>query len=376
MRLVSKILPVIALAMACALPSYAQIGQGSMHGRVLDRDGKPLQDAQIVAEAIGTRFQGDTQGNVMARADGKTNKNGNYTMSGLYQGRYRVTVVIDGKGVMVHGVDPGDDIFVNDNSDVGVNFDLRKAPAAAPATPAAGPARAAGASGAAGDDSKAAASAAARKNAAETKAAFEAGKKAMEEKNYEEAVKQFQLASEKDPKQHVIFGNLGLAFSNLKKYDESVAAYKKAIELKPDEAPYFSNMSLVFADTGKLDEASEAASKAAQLSPTLGGQGYYNIGAILTNKGKTKEAVEMFKKAIEIDPKNANSYYQLGIAYFGQTETIPQAIPALETYLKLQPTGPNAEAAKNLIEAAKAQAPAEYKSDRAIQAEKSKNKGK
>ena len=155
-----------------------------------------------------------------------------------------------------------------------------------------------------------------------------------------------------------------------KKYDDSAAAYRKAIELKADEPAYFSNMSLALANAGKVDEATEAAQKAAQLNPAMGGQGFYNLGAILTNRGKTKEAVEAFKKAIDIDPMNAKAYYQLGIAYFGQTDTIPLAVPALESFLKLQPTGPDADAAKQLIDAAKAQSPAAFKSDRALEAEK------
>jgi hypothetical protein len=53
----------------------------------------------------------------------------------------------------------------------------------------------------------------------------------------------------------------------------------------------------------------------------------------------------------------AAAYYQLGISYFGTPATIPEAIPVLEKFLTMQPTGPDADAAKQLIEAAKASAP-------------------
>jgi tetratricopeptide (TPR) repeat protein len=377
MRLVSKILPVVAIAMLCAIPSFAQIGQGSLHGKVLDRDGKPLQGAVIRVEAVATH-QTD---------DAKTNRNGDFSLSGLYNGKYKVTVIVDSRAVMVKGEAVGDDIYVSDGRDATVNFDLRNAPATPPPTPAATTATGPRGGGGGGNEKDRAAAEAERKAAGELKAAFDAGRAAMEAKNYDEAIKQFQLAAEKDPKQHVVFGNLGLALSNAKKYDDSAAAYKKAIELKPDEPAYVGNLSLALGNAGKTDEAIEAATKAAALDPKMGGQGFYNLGAILTNRGKTKEAVEAFKKAIEIDPMNANAYYQLGIAYFGSTDTIPEAVPALETYLKLQPNGPNAEAAKGLIEAAKAQAPAAFKSDRAVAQEKkdadakakaaaTKNKGK
>jgi tetratricopeptide (TPR) repeat protein len=87
---------------------------------------------------------------------------------------------------------------------------------------------------------------------------------------------------------------------------------------------------------------------------------------VLTNKGKTKEAADAFKKAIELKPDMAQAYYQLGISYFGQQDTIPQAIPVLQKFLELQPTGPDAEAAKQLISAAQASAPTGFKSDKAI----------
>jgi len=46
---------------------------------------------------------------------------------------------------------------------------------------------------------------------------------------------------------------------------------------------------------------------------------------------------------------------QLGIAYFGSPNTIPQAVSAFEKFLQLNPSGPDAETAKQLVEAAKAQ---------------------
>jgi len=91
---------------------------------------------------------------------------------------------------------------------------------------------------------------------------------------------------------------------------------------------------------------------------------------VLTNRGRTKEAADAFKKAIEFNPQMASAYYQLGISYFGSPDTIPQAIPALEKFLSMQPTGPDADAAKQLIEAAKQQAPTGFKSDKAVADEK------
>src|SRR5207237_9677035 len=94
------------------------------------------------------------------------------------------------------------------------------------------------------------------------------------------------------------------------------------------------------------------------------------VAAWMTNVGRSTPAWDAYKKAIEYYPQMAQAYYQLGISYFGQPNTIPEAIPVLEKFLSMQPTGPDAEAAKQLIEAAKASAPTGFKSEKAIAEEK------
>jgi len=213
----------------------------------------------------------------------------------------------------------------------------------------------------------------------ETKAAFANGLAALQAKQYDEASRLLKEASEKDPTQHVIFANLADAYSQAKKYDDSAAAYKKAIELKPDEAAYYNNLGIALGNGGKIDEATQALQKAAELNPAGAGQSYYNLGAVLTNRGRTKDAGDAFKKAIEFNPQMASAYYQLGISYFGQPDTIAQAVPVLEKFIQMAPTlpepqksqlAPDVEAAKQLIEAAKQAAPTGYKSEKAIADEK------
>ena len=334
MKLTAGGLP-LATALLFCTSLYAQIGGGSIYGKVLDREGKPLQGAIVRVEHLATHQVDNT----------KTGKNGGYSMTGLFQGQYKVTVLLNGAAVMVHGESAGDAILVADGREVDVNFDLRKAPA----TPSPAPAPAAR------DESKKGNDKAAKKTDTEMRTAFNAGLAAMKEKNYEEAVKQFNAAAEKDPAQPAIFANLGVALSNLKKYDDSVAAFRKAVELKSDDAALFANLSAALADAGKIEEAAKAVAELAKLNPSFAGLGYYNLGIVLINRGKSKEAVETFSKAIEIDPKNAKSYYQLGLAYFGSTDTMSQAVSNLEKYLQLEPTGPYADAAKKLLEAANAQ---------------------
>jgi len=360
MKLLFKFLPVFALTMLFAPSVYAQYG--SMHGKVTDRDGKPVAGAVVVLENLITE-----RGQLMVRErlEAKTNRNGEFSQSGIYQGQYRVTLLQNGKPIMQRGADVGDAIFVGNGLDVAVNFDLKNAPAAPPPAP-----DAAAAAGGGDREADRARAEAEKKAAEETRNAFNAGIAAMKANNYEEAIKNFTLAAEKDPKQHVIFAQLGMAYLNTKKYEDSAAAFQKAIEIKADEPAYHTNLSLALANAGKIEEANQSVEKLIALNPSAAGTAYYNLGAVLSNRGKFKDAADAFKKSTEADPNKADAYYQLGIAYFGQAETIPQAVPMLEKYLQLDPNGKWANEAKQLIEASKAQAPTGFKSERVLEQEK------
>jgi tetratricopeptide (TPR) repeat protein len=69
---------------------------------------------------------------------------------------------------------------------------------------------------------------------------------------------------------------------------------------------------------------------------------------VLWNAGKIPEAEAAFKKATELDPKNADAFYQLGVAQVSSGK-VPDAVKSLEAYLKLAPTGKNADTAKALL---------------------------
>lgn len=90
-------------------------GTGDLHGKVLDRDGKPLQGAIVRVRSNGT-------GQV---DEGKTNKNGAFSLVGLTQGKYTATLIVSGQAVMQRGVDTGDEIYVAVSQDLPVNFDMR-----------------------------------------------------------------------------------------------------------------------------------------------------------------------------------------------------------------------------------------------------------
>ena len=344
MKFTNKILPFLVMAILIAIPGFAQTG--NVHGKVTDTDGKPMTGVTISIDR-----QGITQ-----HFEVKTDNKGQFLHAGLPTGQYQISVMKDGKTRSM--TLPA---TVRFGGDTAVDFDLKQAAA----------------QGVSDEQRQKAADEKAKQEA--TKASFEQARAALVAKNYDEAIRLFKEASEKDPTQHVIFANLADAYSQAKKYDDAAAAYNKAIELKPDEAAYYNNLGIVQGNAGKIEDATKALQKAAELNPPGAGQSYYNLGAVLTNRGRTKEASDAFKKAIEYNPQMAQAYYQLGISYFGQPNTIPDAIPTLEKFQQLvaalpkeqqAPFANDVEAATQLIAAAKQAAPTAYKSEKAIAEEK------
>jgi Flp pilus assembly protein TadD len=338
MKVMSRLLPFILLAMILIVPVYGQTG--AVTGKVLDADGKPMAGVTVTID----------RKEISQHFEVKTSKDGGYIYNGIPAGTYKIAVMKDGQ--LVTGAD---NIHVGIGGQTPVDFDLRKVAAAAPAAGGA-------------DDAKAK-NDAARKNQAETKAAFDAGLAAMATKNpdgtphtpdFPTAIQKLQEASTLDPTQHVIFAQLGGALDGAKKYADSADAYKKAIELKPDEARYYNNLGIELGKAGKVDDAAAALQKSAELDPTSAGQAYFNLGAVLVNGGHTKEAAAAFQKAIDVKPDMNEAYYQLGISLMGDTTKVSDSMVALQKYVDLQKTGANVDVAKQLIDALKAQAPATY----------------
>ena len=180
---------------------------------------------------------------VRERLQTKTGRDGRYSMTGLYIGRVRVTVVENDRPVMMKGEAIGDEIYLATGVNSTANFDLSKAPAAPPPVEQDAPPP----TSAVSDKEREAL----RKKYEEEAAAagvmtkaFEEAKAAFTAKNYDEAVTKFKSAIEKIPNPaplgvaDVIWANLAKTYDALKNWPESAAAYEKAIEFKPTESNY------------------------------------------------------------------------------------------------------------------------------------------
>ncbi|HYW43941.1 MAG TPA: carboxypeptidase regulatory-like domain-containing protein [Bryobacteraceae bacterium] len=333
----------------------------------------------------------------------KTDKKGHYFYSGLPPGFYAVIVQVDGKDIAgVSGIrtQPGDPLLVNfdlrnppqeqesriklELKKVGAEWSYVKIMEVQAAAPAQAPVAATGAAQPlparenrelapeqrAAVEKQMAERAAAIKQREELNGAFNAGLAAMQARQYDSAVASLSKASEIDPEQEAVWENLGAAYVGLAggktgpefeaAMQKGLEAYAKAVALKPADADVRYSHALALAKARKGNEMQAEISKAAELDPANAYRVYYNLGVLLTNSGQNDAAAEAFKTSITAapdDPKNAESYYQYGVALVskaqigadGKVTPVSGTVEAFQKYLQLAPGGPNAQAATDML---------------------------
>jgi tetratricopeptide (TPR) repeat protein len=213
--------------------------------------------------------------------------------------------------------------------------------------------------------------------------------------NYETAIASLNQATQMAPNEGLVWFRLGSVYldsdktqtdpaEKAKRDTEAYNDLKKAIDLdkpksdasatgqapkKPEDAAnekarlasYYANFGSAAARVGKTDEAADAYKQAAQLDPARAGNFYFNLGVVLHNTAKDtdarKQAMAAFDKAIAADPNKADAYYLKGtdgIALATQDSSGKMVAPdgtaeAFQKYLELQPNGPHAEEAKQML---------------------------
>jgi tetratricopeptide (TPR) repeat protein len=295
----------------------------------------------------------------------KTNKKGEYSYIGLPIGNYKVTLQNPSGGdlwfVNIHVGTAGGSL---EDATV-VDFDLAKERAAARAEQErqiqANPELARQRAEAEKEE----------KQFTGLKELYAQGEALMGEKKYAEAAGFFEraLPLAKGDNIPVVLGRLAESYQKARQYDKAVDYYQKAIAANPTDSDLRNNLGNALAEMGKSAEALQEFQKAAELNPAKAARYYFNLGAVTYNLGKMDEAASAFRKAIEIDATYADAYFWLGQALMGKATMAPDgkvvAVPgtaeALQTYLKLQPNGPNAVTAQALLQTIQAQIQTQYK---------------
>jgi tetratricopeptide (TPR) repeat protein len=300
---------VLVLALVTlASPAFAQ--GGTLRGKVIDDQNKPVNGAKITMVETGTNRKFET----------KTDSKGEWRQIGLSPGNYTVTADKDGLSQMFEvrvGLDTKE-----------VNFAL-------------------------GQGSKMTAEQA-KKEAERVegiKTAFAEGATLTNAGKLDEAIAKFNEVLVEVPKCVECHVNLGAIHSRKQDWAKAEEHYKLALEMKPDSVESMNGLANVYNAQKKFKEAAAMSAEAAKLGGATGGnaESLYNQGVIAWNGNDFPKAQELFTAAIKADEKHAEAHFMLGQAHLNLGK-LPEAAKEFETYLKLAPSGPNAEKAKSNFE--------------------------
>jgi tetratricopeptide (TPR) repeat protein len=332
------------------IPHTASAQNGSIKGKVADAQGTPVEGAVVEIQSL------DKGGKPLQV---KTKKDGSYMQVGLSPGQYKVTAskedLSDSRNVRI-SLDMTIQDFKLTKGGGMTGGDAAKAKAKAEA------ANKAFSEGVALSNEGRDLATQATTLSSQDKSDDAAAKSKEATAKYDEAVAKFQEVIAQIPNCAECYANIGTVQSNAKKYDEAEAAYKKAIELKPDMADAYNGLANLYNAQKKFDQAADASKKAMELSGGAGtaagaaaggasAAAVFNQGVILWNAGKIPEAKAQFEQAIKLDPNNADAHYWLGMSLVnaGTPDSMKEAKPHFETYLKLAPTGQYVDTAKAIV---------------------------
>jgi tetratricopeptide (TPR) repeat protein len=348
----------LVLVLGLSAPAvYAQV-MGSVKGVCKDVDGKPIAQAEVEWLGVETGRKYTL----------KTNNKGEYFSLGISPGKYNVKLSKDGKelfhfsGVPV-GVDEKD-----------LDFDLKKEQQSA-----------AQGQGLSAEQLKAmqeqqAKAAKEKSTVQQLNEKLGAAKAASDAGDYDTAIKTLEEANQIDATRDLIWFKLADAYrmsapkqsdpaEKQKRFEMAAADYQKAIDLRSSSesaakdptnnvtlAAYYNNLAETDAKSNKIDDAVANYAKAAQIDPTKAGQYLFNTGAVLTNAGRVDDAIAAFDKVIAADPTKADAYYWKGVNMIGKATlkgnkmVAPEGTAeAFQKYLELQPDGPMAQPAKDML---------------------------
>lgn len=312
------------VALALATPALAQLGsQGAFKGRVVDQSGKPVPDADLSFDIVGE---------YTLNKQGKTDAKGEFVYSGFAAvGRWTITATkgdlsgrATGLEVAVRSVTTAPDIVLRRGTLTSVDPKVAEAE---------------------------------KRRMAEVAGILQAAQTSYAAGNYDEAIARLTDAASKVERCGQCYLRLGDAYLMKRDRDNAEKAYLRAAEFSPQSPEPLEALAGIYNEQQKFAQAGQMTEKAAALrgaaGAAAGGAGdataEFNAGVIMWNQSKISEAIVHFERAVKLNPNLAEAQYRLGMALVseGKAERFPDALRALETYLKIAPNGPNAQTAKD-----------------------------
>jgi tetratricopeptide (TPR) repeat protein len=124
--------------------------------------------------------------------------------------------------------------------------------------------------------------------------------------DYNEAIKQYKLAIDKNPSNYIYYSNIGDSLSQLKEYKESSDWYKRALERDPRADVTLNSLANIQSLLEEYDEAITNYTRALKInaSPIY----YVNLGDTYVRKKQYEDALRIYENSLLLDRKKEAHY--------------------------------------------------------------------
>ncbi len=296
-----------AFSVLAAAEAFAQ--RGAFRGKLVDEDGNPLEGVVCKAELEGGGGRATSV---------TTKKNGEFVKAGLQVGNYVVTCEKEG----YRSLPLGAQVSSSEQADLGTNTMYRLAPGELSET-----------------------------DHARAKELLEKFNLSSTSNDHQATLTSLFELEKMLPDNPELQFNIASTYEKLEDPEKALEYYKKTTELKPDFYEAWLAIADIYGKRKAWTDAAAAMKKAVDLKAT-DPIVLFNYAVYAQNSGDVASAETAYQKTLELDPKRAMAHYQLGLIAVNKEQN-DAAIAHFEKFLELAPTDPQAEAAKQVIEALK-----------------------
>lgn len=292
----------------------AQAGRGKarLGGTVTDEQGNPVAQAKVTLQFLE---------NESVTRETKTNKKGDWAIPGLQNGPWRVTVRAEGYAPVAKTVQVSE---INRNPPVEIVLKKRKAEAMVGEAPGL--------------------------------EFFEKGNQQFKQKNYEQALENYNKFLEKNPELFQVHLSIGNCYREMGQMEKALDEYQIVIDKADEEkqkekevkAKAIAGIGEVYLMQDDLDKAQQYFEKSLELNPNdqiLA----YNVGEIYFSHQKMDQAIKYYQLAAQVNPDWPDPYLRMGYAYLNKKE-YEKAEETFNKFLEMEPNTQRAASVKNVLE--------------------------
>lgn len=137
----------------------------------------------------------------------------------------------------------------------------------------------------------------------------------INDKKYEDALKELNLAVQNDPNNYLYYYDMGRVLYNLKRYSEAAVSFDSSSKRNPDHANARYNLGLCYLKLKNENAAVESFRKAIDLNPRYE-KAYLELARLLGKRNDYSGAIAAYENVISINNMNSVAVMELGSVYY------------------------------------------------------------